>query len=128
MGLERSSSTCKDLVTFATRKTNLDCWELEWTQCRNVTHEVEDGHKPLASCSRTFLCTSIFWKVVSECRFLYNEIHFGVSCRRFVTNCEEIHSNLSKLNCRSHVAENCFVAMILWVEASVDSNWLFAGV
>ena len=33
--------------------------------------------------------------------------------RTFVTNCEEIHSNLSKLNCKSHVAENCVVAMIL---------------
>ena len=28
-------------------------------------------------------------------------------------NCEEMHNNLSKLNCRSHVAENCIVAMIL---------------
>ena len=33
--------------------------------------------------------------------------------RTFVTSCEEIHNNLSKLNCRSHVAENCIVAMIL---------------
>ena len=33
--------------------------------------------------------------------------------RTFVTNCEEIHSNLSKLNCRSHVAGNCIVAVIL---------------
>ena len=32
--------------------------------------------------------------------------------RTFVTNCEEIHNNLSKLNCWSHVAENCLVAMI----------------
>ena len=32
--------------------------------------------------------------------------------RTFVTNCEEIHNNLSKLKCRSHVAENCIVAMI----------------
>ena len=78
MGLERSSSTCKHVVTLATRKANLDCWELEWTQCRNITHEVDDGHVPLASCSRTFLCTSIFWKVVSGCRVLYNEIDFGV--------------------------------------------------
>ena len=30
-----------------------------------------------------------------------------------MTNCEENHSNLSKLNCRSHVVENCIVAMIL---------------
>ena len=47
--------------------------------------------------------------------------------RTFLTNCEEIHESLSKLNCRSHIAENCIVAMILWVEASVDSKWLFAG-
>ena len=33
--------------------------------------------------------------------------------RTFVTNCEEIHNNLSELNCRSHIAENCIVAMIL---------------
>ena len=33
--------------------------------------------------------------------------------RTFVTNCNEVHNNLSKLNCRSHVAENCIVAMIL---------------
>ena len=36
---------------------------------------------------------------------------FLVSCvdcwRRFITNCEEIHNNLSKLNCRNHIAENC---------------------
>ena len=32
---------------------------------------------------------------------------------RLVTNCEEIHNNLSKLNCRSRVAENRIVAMIL---------------
>ena len=41
----------------------------------------------------------------------------SVSCvdfwRTFVTNCEETHNNFSKLNCRSHVAENCIVAMIL---------------
>ena len=29
-----------------------------------------------------------------------------------MTNCEEIHNNLSKLNCASYVAENCIVAMI----------------
>ena len=74
MGLERSSSTCKNVVTFATRKANLDSWELEWTPC----------------------------------------IDFGVLCRRLVANCEEAHGIiLSKLNCRSHVAENCVVAMVL---------------
>ena len=31
----------------------------------------------------------------------------------FVTNCEEINNNLSKLSCGSHVAENCIVATIL---------------
>ena len=29
----------------------------------------------------------------------------------FITNCEEI-DNLSKLNCRSHIAENCIVATL----------------
>ena len=57
------------------------------TQCWDVTHEVDDGHFPLASCSRTFLCTPIFWKVVSECRVLCNEIDFGASCRRL----EDVH-------------------------------------
>ena len=33
--------------------------------------------------------------------------------RTFVTNSEEIHSSLSKLNCGSHIAENCIVAMVL---------------
>ena len=55
MGLERPSSTCKNVVTFATRKANFNCWELEWTQCWDVTHEVDDGYTPLASCSKTFL-------------------------------------------------------------------------
>ena len=35
------------------------------------------------------------------------------SWRTLVTNCEEIHNNLSKLKCRSHVAENCIVAVVL---------------
>ena len=39
-----------------------------------------------------------------------------VSCvdcwKTFITNCEEIHNNLSKLKCGSHIAENCIVAMI----------------
>ena len=116
MGLERLSSTCKNVVTFATRKANFDCWELEWTQCWDVTHEVDDGHVPLASCSRTFLCTPIFWKVVSECRVLCNEIDlvfYVDGWRTFITNGVEIHNNLPKLNCRTHVAENCIVAVIL---------------
>ena len=33
--------------------------------------------------------------------------------RTFITNCEEMHNNLSKLNCRSYFAENCIEAMIL---------------
>ena len=33
--------------------------------------------------------------------------------RTFVANCEEIHNNISQLNCWNHVAENCIVAMIL---------------
>ena len=40
-------------------------------------------------------------------------VSFVDGWRMFVTNCEEIHNNFSKLNCRSHVAENCIVAMIL---------------
>ena len=115
MGLERPCPTCKNVVTFATRKANVDCGELEWTQCWDVTHEVDDGHPPLASCSRTFLCTPALWKVASECRELCNEIDFGLVCRlleNVITNCEEIHNNPSKLNCRSHVAENCILAMI----------------
>ena len=45
--LNDPSSTCKNVVVHAARKANLDCWELEWTQCWDVTHEVEDGHIPL---------------------------------------------------------------------------------
>ena len=40
-------------------------------------------------------------------------------CRTFVTNCEEIHNNLSKLNCRRHIAENCIVAMTLGVRQAL---------
>ena len=115
MGLERPSSMCKKVVTFATRKANFDCWELEWTQCWDVTHELDDGHMRLASCSRTFHCTPTFWKVVSECRVLCSESILVSSVdgwKTFITNCEEIHNNFSKLNCRSHVAENCIVAVI----------------
>ena len=74
------------------------------TQCQDVTHEVDDGQRPLASCSRTFVCTPTLWKFASECKDLCNEIDFA--------NCEGIHNNLSKLNCRCHIAEKCVVAMI----------------
>ena len=47
--------------------------------------------------------------------------------RTFVTNCKEIHNNFSKLNCRSHVVENCIVATIFGLR-HVDSNWLCADV
>ena len=98
-GHERPCSTCENVVTFATRKANFDCWELEWTRCWNVTHEVDDGLIPLASCSRTFL--------------LYiNTLEICLRMRTFITNCEETHNTLSKLNCRSHIAQNCLVAMI----------------
>ena len=69
------------------------------------------------------------WQVAQGCFFVHQ--HSGnlrqnaeicamrsilVSCvdswRTFITNCEERHNNLSKLNCGSHVAENCIVAMI----------------
>ena len=118
MGLERPSSTGKNVVRIATGKANLDCWELEWTQCWDVTHEVDDGHIPLARCSRTlFFCTPTFWKVVPECKVFRALKPILVSYvdgwETFVTNCEEIHNNLSKFNFRSHVAENCIVAMIL---------------
>ena len=74
---------------------------------------MDDGHIPLASCSRTFLRTPTLWKFTSECKDLYNESDFGVLCWwTFITNCEEIQNDLSKLNCRSHIAENCIVAMI----------------
>ena len=72
------------------RERPLLIWELEWTQCWDVTYEVDDEHIPLASCSRTFLCTPIFWKVVSECRVLYNEIDFGILRRRV----EDVHHEL----------------------------------
>ena len=54
-----------------------------------------------------------------------------VSCvdcwRTFITNCEEAHHNLSKLNFRSHVAENCMVAMIILLrQALTRIGWLQA--
>ena len=63
------------------------------------------------------------WQV-AQGRFLVHQ-HSGnlprnaeilVSCvdcwRTFITNCAEIHNNLSKLDCRGHIAENCIVATI----------------
>ena len=54
-----------------------------------------------------------------------------VSCvdgwRTFTANCEEIH-NLSKLSGRSHIAENLCCGDDTPVEATVDPNWLFAGI
>ena len=32
----------KNVVTFAPRKANFDCWMLEWTRCQDDTHEVDD--------------------------------------------------------------------------------------
>ena len=86
----------QNVVTLATRKANFDCWELEWAKCWDVAHEVEDGYLPM--------------------QILCNEINFGVVYRwSFITNCEEIGNNLSKLNFRSHLAENCIVVMIRWL-------------
>ena len=49
-----------------------------------------------------------------------------VSCvdvwRTFITNCEEIHNNLFKVNCRSHVAENCITAMIRGLRQALTRN------
>ena len=56
----------------------------------SITHEVDDGHIPLASCSRTFLCTPTLWTFASSCRHLCNEIDFGVLCRLL----EDVHHEL----------------------------------
>ena len=50
----------------------------------------DDGHTPLASCSRTFLCTPTLWKYASDCRDLCNEIDFGILCRLL----EDVHTEL----------------------------------
>ena len=114
MGLERSCSTCKNAVTFATRKANLDCWKLEWTLCQDDAFQVDDWHFPLASFFKSFQCTPTLWTFASDCRALCQE-SVVVSridwWRTFLTNCEEIHNDLSKLKCRSHIAENCVLAM-----------------
>ena len=104
------------MVTFATRKANFDCWELEWTECWDVTHEVDDGQKPLASCSRTFFVhqySGKLFRIAEFCAMKPILVSYVHGWRTFVTNCEEIHNNLSQLNCRNHVAESCIVAMIL---------------
>ena len=53
-------------------------------------YELDDGHIPLASCSRMFLSTPTIWKFATECRDLCNEIDFGVLCRRL----EDVHHDL----------------------------------
>ena len=108
MGFERPGSTCKIVVTFATRKANFDCWELEWTQCWDVTHEMDHGHIPLASCSRTFLCTPTLWKFSSECRHLCNEIDFWC----LVSTVGGRSSRIAKRFTTISPSENCIVAMI----------------
>ena len=99
------------------RKATLDCWELEWTHCWDVTHEVDDGHVPLASCSRTFFFVHQYsgklFRNAEFCAMKSMLVSYVDGWRTFVTNCEEIHNNLCKLNCRSHVAEPCVVAVIL---------------
>ena len=51
-------------------------------------------------------------------------VSFVDGWRTFIRNCEEIHNNLTKCNCRSHVAENCNCGNDTWVEASTGLNWL----
>ena len=112
MGLEWSCPTCKNVVTFTTRKANFDCWKLEWTWCEEDTRVVDDRHILLASFSRSFFCASTLLQFALECRVFFAMTSVVVSrvdwWRTFLTNCEERHNNLSKLNCWTHIV----VAMI----------------
>ena len=105
-----SCGTWGDEVTFATRKANFDCWELEWTQCwmsqmGMYRWQVAQGRFFVHQCSGKLFRNAEFCAMKS----------IWVSCvdgwRTFSTNCEEIHNNLSKFHCRSHSAENGIEAM-----------------
>ena len=101
-GTERPKSTCKNVVTFVTRKATSDCWELEWTQCWDVTHEIDGADRPLAS-----------WK-------LFWNAEFGVlshdnGWKTFVTKCEEIHNK----PLQDELASCCWD-----LSCGNDSDWL----
>ena len=76
---------------------------------------MDDGHIPLASCSKTFFLHQHSGSLPRNAQICAMK-SIWVSCvdcwRTFITNFKEIHNNLSKLNCRSHMAENGIVAMI----------------
>ena len=73
------------------------------TYCWQVAQEVSMYSNILESCLGK-QC------LLHRNRFLVSYVDGWVT---FMTNCEELYNNLSKLNCRSCVAENCIVLMIL---------------
>ena len=87
-----------------------------------MTLEVDDGHIPLQVAQGRFFVHQHSGKLHRNAKICAMQ-SILVSCvecwRTFITNCEEIHNNLSKLNCRSHVAENCIVAMIRGLRQSL---------
>ena len=112
MGPEQPSSTCKNVVTFATRQANFDCWELEWTQCWSHMKWVMDIYGWQVAQGRIFV-HQYSGKLFLNAEFCAMKpiLVFDLNgWRTFVTNREEIHNNVSKLNCRSHIPENCIVA------------------
>ena len=48
--------------------------------------------------------------------------------KTFITNCEEIHNNLSKFELWESCCRELYCGNDISVEASVDSNWLVASV
>ena len=56
-------------------------------------------------------CSGKLFRNAEFCAMISILVTYVDGWRTFVTNCEEVHNNLSKLNC--NVAENCIVAMTL---------------
>ena len=79
------------MFTFSKRKTNCDCWQ------RRLSVHQHSGNSPLNAelCAmRSVLVSRVDW------------------WRTFLTNCEEIHDNFSKLIRGNHIADICVLAMI----------------
>ena len=116
MDLSDPAQLAKNVDTFATKKANLDCWDLERTQFWDVTHEVDDGRILFGKLHKDFFVHQYSGKLFRNAEFCTMKsilVSHLDNWRTFVKNCADMHNNLCKLNCRSHVAEWCIVVMIL---------------
>ena len=87
-----------------------------------MTQEVDDGHTVGKLLKDVSLYTNILESCFGMQSFAQRNRFWSLyvdGWKTFITTCEEIHNNLSKLNCRSHVDENSIVAMILGLKQAL---------